>query len=58
MSGIEVWTPAERLLANIARAGYESIDEFIARLRVDPMADTVELPAVTDFWDVPRKQAS
>ena len=57
MSGIEVGTPAQRLLASIARAGYASIDEFIARLRVDPLADTVEIPAVADFWDIPARQA-
>ncbi|WP_156370617.1 hypothetical protein [Nocardia arizonensis] len=57
MSGIEVCTPAERLLASIARAGYASIDEFIARLRVDPLADTVEIPAVTAFWELPDRRA-
>ncbi|MET7768497.1 hypothetical protein [Nocardia sp. NPDC005366] len=58
MSGIEEWTPAEQLLASIARAGYASIDEFISRLRTDPFADTVELPAITEFWAIPARQAS
>ncbi|MET8651652.1 MULTISPECIES: hypothetical protein [Nocardia] len=58
MSGIEECTPAEQLLASIARAGYASVDEFIARLRADPFADTMELPAVTEFWAVPARQAS
>ena len=58
MTGVESHYPAERLLASIRAAGYTSIDEFIHVLRVDPCADTVEIPAVQGFWIIPERRAS
>ncbi|WP_156161380.1 hypothetical protein [Nocardia vulneris] len=44
---------ASRLLEEIL-ARYESIEEFIGLLRVDPLVDTAELPALSEyFWSLP-----
>ncbi len=44
---------ARRLLEEIL-ARYESIEEFIGLLRVDPLVDTAELPALSEyFWTLP-----
>jgi hypothetical protein len=43
---------AYRLLENVL-ARYGTIEEFVIALSVDPLADTVELPAVP-AWNFPR----
>ncbi|MBF6126476.1 hypothetical protein IU504_13170 [Nocardia brasiliensis] len=44
---------ARRLLEEIL-ARYESVEEFIGLLRVDPLVDTAELPALSEyFWTLP-----
>ncbi|WP_167829110.1 hypothetical protein [Nocardia brasiliensis] len=44
---------ARRLLEEIL-ARYESVEEFIGLLRVDPLVDTTELPPLSEyFWTLP-----
>ena len=44
MKRTEATAPAFELLYYIHAAGFVSVDHFIATLRVDPLADTIQLP--------------
>jgi hypothetical protein len=55
MHRIELNSPAAQLLSHIRAAGYASIGHFIATLRADPMADTVQIPPLGDCR--PARQA-
>jgi hypothetical protein len=48
----DVLDPAAQLLADILTTGY-TVEEFVAHLRVDSLADTIELPPVLELWTYP-----
>ncbi|MFX0577661.1 hypothetical protein [Nocardia nepalensis] len=44
MKRTDATAPAFALLSHVRAAGFVSVDHFIATLRVDPLADTTQLP--------------
>ena len=46
MKRLDATAPAVELLSHVHAAGFTSVDHFIATLRVDPLADTTQLPPI------------